>query len=92
MANLTLSVDDELLKKCRLYAVQHDTSVNAMVREYLASLVVGAADAERAERQKTVDELRRLARQIEEEGLITTGWKWNRDEVYEERFARWDRK
>lgn len=92
MANLTLSVDEELLKQCRLYALQHDTSVNALVREYLASLVAGVADAERAERLKTVVELRRLARQIEEEGLITTGWKWNRDEVYEEHFARWDGK
>lgn len=92
MANLTLSVDEELLKQCRMYALQHDTSVNALVREYLASLVAGVADAERAERLKTVEELQRLARQIEEEGLITTGWKWNRDEVYEERFARWDKK
>ncbi len=35
MANLTLTVDDELLRKARIRALQQGTSVNALVRDYL---------------------------------------------------------
>jgi hypothetical protein len=35
MANLTLSIDDALLKRARLRALEQDTSVNTLVREYL---------------------------------------------------------
>ena len=36
--NLTLTVDRDLLKKARRLAIDHDTSVNQMVRDYLAHL------------------------------------------------------
>ena len=39
MANLTLSLDDQLLQKAREAAVRDHTSVNALVREYLARYV-----------------------------------------------------
>ena len=35
MANLTIVVPDEVLKKARVRAVDEGTSVNAVVREYL---------------------------------------------------------
>ena len=35
MANLTISVDDELLRRARVRAAQLGTSVNAVLREYL---------------------------------------------------------
>ena len=35
MANLTLTVDESLLKKARIRALEEGTSVNALVREYL---------------------------------------------------------
>lgn len=89
MANLTLSLDDELLKRCRLYAVQHDTSVNAMVREYLVALADDSAGRER--RQRAVARLEELAHEIEREGLIGGDWRWNREEAYAERFSRWNR-
>lgn len=41
MANLTLSVDDELLQKAREAATRERTSVNALVREYLKRYVAG---------------------------------------------------
>jgi plasmid stability protein len=37
MANLTVSIDDELLRKARIRALEHHTSVNAIVRDYLAA-------------------------------------------------------
>ena len=39
MANLTLVVDDALLKQARAAALRENTSVNAVVREFLARYV-----------------------------------------------------
>jgi hypothetical protein len=39
MANLTLVVDDALLKQAREAALRENTSVNAVVREFLARYV-----------------------------------------------------
>lgn len=35
MANLTVSIDDAVLRKARLRALEEGTSVNALLREYL---------------------------------------------------------
>lgn len=35
MANVTLSIDDELLARGRSYAQKRGTSLNALVREYI---------------------------------------------------------
>ncbi len=35
MANVTLTIDDHLLKRARARALELDTSVNALVRDYL---------------------------------------------------------
>lgn len=35
MANLTIAIDDDLLKRARLRALERNTSVNALLREYL---------------------------------------------------------
>ena len=37
MANLTITVDDLLLKRARMKALDEGTSVNALLREYLMS-------------------------------------------------------
>lgn len=37
MANLTITIDDEALKKARLKALEQGTSVNALLRGYLES-------------------------------------------------------
>jgi hypothetical protein len=39
MANLTLSLDDALLKRAREAALRENTSVNALVRDYLSRYV-----------------------------------------------------
>lgn len=35
MANLTITVDEQVLKKARMRALEEDTSVNAILRGYL---------------------------------------------------------
>jgi len=36
MANLTIAVDDQLIKQARIRAIEQGTSVSAKVREFLA--------------------------------------------------------
>lgn len=37
MANLTLSIDDDMLRRARIRALERGTTVNALVRDYLES-------------------------------------------------------
>ena len=87
MANLTLSVEDELLKQARIYAIHHDTSVNALVREYLQSIT-----NQSQERAKTVEELNLLADEMASQAAVPEDYKWRREDAYEDRLARWDKK
>jgi len=38
MKNITLAVDEEVLAAARRYAVEHNSSVNALVREHLSDI------------------------------------------------------
>lgn len=75
MTNLTITVDDEVLKRARLRALQEDTSVNAMLRDTL-----DAYAGVRVERESAVVELLRLAREAE---AGSGGRRWTREELYE---------
>jgi hypothetical protein len=57
MANLTITVDEELLKRARLRALREGTSVNRLLRERLESYV---EDDRR--RREAIRELLRLSR------------------------------
>lgn len=41
MANLTLVIDDDVLRRARIRALEEDTSVNAQVRLFLARYATG---------------------------------------------------
>lgn len=45
MSNLTISVDDELIRQARIRAIEQGTSVSAKVREFLAQYARGATSA-----------------------------------------------
>lgn len=90
MANLTLSVEDDLLKQARIYAIHHDTSVNAMVREFLASVVNGSSSETQAARRKEVEELNRLCDEAARLAVIPEGYKWRREDAYEDRLQQWN--
>lgn len=47
MANLTITVDDVLLKRARIKALEENTSVNALLRGYLESYT-GTQQTQRA--------------------------------------------
>ena len=51
MTNLTLTVDENLLRKARILALERGTSVNSMVREFIETMV--NESTRRAERAAT---------------------------------------
>ena len=52
MKNITVSVDDETYRKARIKAAELETSVSALVRDYLAKLARQESAQERFERLK----------------------------------------
>lgn len=76
MASLTLSIDEQLLKRARIRALEQDTSVNALVRDYLRSLV---ADESRGPGMAGFLTLTESARA----GSGSQGRSWKREELYE---------
>jgi hypothetical protein len=76
MANLTLSIDDELLKRARIRALEQDTSVNSLVRGYLEDLAAGSSP------QSGMAAFLALAESIHASSG-PSGRRWTRDELYE---------
>ncbi len=76
MANLTIAVDEELLKRARLRALREGTSVNRLLRERLESYV---EDDRR--RRRAIRELLRLSRSARSG---SEGRKLRREDVYGE--------
>ena len=75
MKNITLSVDEDVLAAVRRHAAEHNSTVNSLVREYLANL---AAHQDRARRAR--ERLRQLSR--ESRGRL--GKKtWSREELHD---------
>lgn len=87
MKNITLAIDEKVLAKVRRTAARKDTTVNALVREYLTRL---ADQDDRAARARM--ELVELAKRSTLE--LGPAWKWNREEIYDRpslrRFERAD--
>ena len=52
MKNLTVSLDDETYRRARMVAAQRDTSVSALVKQFLTDLASGESETERLKRQE----------------------------------------
>ena len=76
MGNLTLSIDDELLKQARIRALERDTSVNSLVRDYLEDFV--ARDSPRSGMAQFLAIAKTIHASSGPEGRT-----WTRDELYE---------
>ena len=75
MANVTISLDDDLLRRARIRAVETGTSVNAVLREFLESWV--GKSSHRASAVASL--LKRSSRSTS----ARAGRRWTRDELYE---------
>jgi hypothetical protein len=54
MKNITVTVDDQTYRKARMKAAEQDTSVSALVKNFLTELAAGESDAERLKREERV--------------------------------------
>jgi hypothetical protein len=52
MKNITVSLDEETYRRARMIAAQRDTSVSALVRQFLVDLASGESETERLKRQE----------------------------------------
>ena len=75
MANLTITIDDALLRLARLRALEQGTSVNALLREYLVAYAGSAQAQERAR----ADLIALSTTATSRRGDAT----WTRDELHE---------
>jgi hypothetical protein len=82
--NLTLTIDGNLLREARKIALDRNTSVNALVRHYLAELV------EEKNKQTELERKRKASAEALKEFLRTSRVNlgpitWTRDELHERR-------
>ena len=75
MRNLTLAIDENLLLEARRFALERRTTVNRLVRDYLASLVNQESRLRRA---------RSRLKSAFEKGIVEVGPRtWNREDLYD---------
>lgn len=78
MTNLTISVDEEVLKRARIRALEENTSVNAVLGGFLKEYV--RLEEVRRKRRLARDRLLRIA---DEHPIDRGGKRWRRDELYD---------
>ena len=76
MPNITLSVDDEIIKKVRKIAIEKNTTLTAMVRQFLTT--VSALDAQ--EKKEAVKRLRKTFTKLSSD---MGRRKWSRENLHE---------
>ena len=74
MKNITVSVDDDTYRRARIKAAERDTSVSALVKQYLAALARDEGTFERLVREE--EELRARIKDF------SAGDRLPRDELY----------
>jgi hypothetical protein len=80
MANLTLSIDDDMLEEARKTAARDGTTVNAIVREQIAN--IASRDARIARARRRLAELAAIS-------TATIGPRdWTRNEIYDRNYNR----
>jgi hypothetical protein len=76
--NITLSVDDELVKEVRKIAVERDTTLTGLVRAYLQELAAEHAKSGRKRR-----ELEALEKTFDELQFNIGKGTWKREDLYD---------
>ena len=75
MPNITLSVDESIIKKVKKIAIEKDTTMTAMIREYLGRI----ANGDKAAREQAVEQ---LESSIKKYGRDMSG-TWTREDLHE---------
>jgi uncharacterized protein YdaU (DUF1376 family) len=75
MKNITVSLDEETYRRARIIAAQRETSVSALVKQFLVELAEGESEAERLKREE-----RKLRERIT---VFRASDRLSRDEAHE---------
>jgi hypothetical protein len=86
MANLTITVGEETVKRARIRALEEGTSVNAILRDYLEHYA-----GVRRERREALQRILTASRESTS-GSGPGGRTWTREGIYEERLGRYGKK
>jgi plasmid stability protein len=81
MKNITVSVDDETYRRARIKAAERDTSVSAMVRDFLNGIAIEETEHDRF--QRLAREEKELRKQVPPG--VSAADRLSRDELYERR-------
>lgn len=73
MPNITLSIDEQLLRKSRKYAETHNNSLNALIRKLLTQTVEKSS-------KSWLDDSFKLADKIK---ATSKGKRWKREDLYD---------
>ena len=73
MSNITLSIPDEVLKEVREYARKNNTSLNALIRQFL----------EKSFKKPKKSSLNEFFAIADRKHASSKGKKWKREELYE---------
>ena len=73
MPNITISLDEDLLKSGRRYAEKHQTSLNALIRKLL----------EQSVRPQSDNWLEECFRLMDRTNVNSKGRRWRREELYD---------
>ncbi len=76
MSNITLSVDDEIISKVRKMAIDKNTTLTAMVRNYLTTV----ASQDGQQKRMAADTLRRSFQMLKRDMGRRT---WTREAIYD---------
>lgn len=76
MGNITLSLDDSTVKRVRRIALERDTTLTSMVREYLEQV----AASDQALREQQAKDIRESFAKFSQP---LKGKNWKRDDLYE---------
>jgi hypothetical protein len=77
--NITLSLDDKLVKEVRKIAVERDTTLTGLIREYLERLA--AEDASSGRKRRELEALERSFKQFHRK--LNFGKRtWKREDLY----------
>ena len=86
--NITLSIDERIVKTVRKIAIDRDTTLTQMVRNYLTN-VAKTLDIDAMEAARKFRDLTKSAAGNQDAGPGTVGTgKWSRDEMYAQRFEQ----
>ena len=73
--NITLNIDEDIVKKVRKIAIDKDATLTAIVSEYLTWLSEGDAQERQQRIELLGDSIRRMSREMGQR-------KWNREDIY----------